>query len=127
MPPGGILQSSIENLLSHSSEKIRRGTLLCFRKFRVSKNIRDKRGEEYQDFPSIFLSHSSEKFRRGTLLSFRKFRVSKNIRDVRGGGVSRFSVKNFFVSQYRNISFLEEPFYVSESFGYRKILCLRGE
>ena len=106
MPPGGILQSSIENLLSHSSEKIRRGTLLCFRKFRVSKNIRDKRGEEYQDFPSIFLSHSSEKFRRGTLLSFRKFRVSKNFMPT--GGIIRFSIKNLLSHRTENLR--GEPF-----------------
>ena len=43
-----------------------------------------------------------------------------------GAGITIFR-QNCFVSQYRNISFVEEPFYVSESFGYRKILCLRGE
>ena len=62
----------------------RRGTLLCCRKFLVSKNVRDKRGGGYNDFPSkMFLSHRTESFRRGTFLCFRKFQVSK-ILCVRG-------------------------------------------
>ena len=39
----------------HSTEKLRRGTLLCFTKFLVSKKNMDKRGaggREYKDFPS---------------------------------------------------------------------------
>ena len=41
---------------------------LCSRKILVSKNVRDKRGSEYHNFPSnFFLSHSAEKFRRRTL------------------------------------------------------------
>ena len=42
---------SLEKISSHSAEKIRRGTLLCFRKFLLSKNVRFERGG-YQDFPS---------------------------------------------------------------------------
>ena len=53
MPKRGISRFSIENLLSHSTEKLRRGTLLCFTKILVSKKFMDKRGGgEYQDFPS---------------------------------------------------------------------------
>ena len=51
MPVRGISRFSIENLLSHSTKKLRRGTLLCFTKFRVAKKFMDKRGE-YQDLPS---------------------------------------------------------------------------
>ena len=36
---------SVENYLSHSTEKLRRGTLLCFTKFLVSKKLMEKRGE----------------------------------------------------------------------------------
>ena len=54
MPMRGTSRFSIENLLSHSSEKLYRGTLLCFTKFLVSKNFIDKRGggggREYHDF-----------------------------------------------------------------------------
>ena len=52
MPKRGISRFSIENLLSHSTEKFRRGTLLCFTKFLVSKKFMDKRGGEYHDFLS---------------------------------------------------------------------------
>ncbi len=49
---GGVSRFSVENLLSHSAEKVRRGTFLCFGKSLVSKNVRDKRGGGYHDFPS---------------------------------------------------------------------------
>ena len=37
---------SLKIVLSHSTESIRRETLLCFRDFRVSKNFLDKRREK---------------------------------------------------------------------------------
>ena len=43
---------SVEKFLSHSDEKFRPGTLLCFRKFLSPKNVRDKRGGGYHDFLS---------------------------------------------------------------------------
>ena len=45
---------SVEKFLSQSAEKFRRGTLLCFRKFLVPKNVSDKRegGGGYHDFLS---------------------------------------------------------------------------
>ena len=56
-----VSSSSVKNFLSHSAEKFRRGNLLCFRKFLVSKKFMDKRGvgpagggREYQVFPSKF-------------------------------------------------------------------------
>ena len=43
----------VENFLSDSAEKIRRGTLPCFTVFLVSKIFLEKRGlGEYQEFPS---------------------------------------------------------------------------
>ena len=41
----GDSRFSVENFLSHSAEKFRRGTRLLFRKFRVSKNL-----GEYHEF-----------------------------------------------------------------------------
>ena len=58
-------------------------------------------------------------------LCFRKFLVSKNVRDNRGGKNHDFPSKLFGLTVPNH--FVEEPFCVSESFGYRKILCLRGE
>ena len=42
LPQRGISRSSFENLLSHSTQKLSRRTLLCFRKFLVSKSFMDK-------------------------------------------------------------------------------------
>ena len=70
MPKRGKSRFSIENLLSHSADKLRRGTILSFTKLLVSKKLMDKSGggaREYHDFLSKkFLSHSAEKLRRGT-------------------------------------------------------------
>ena len=78
----GVSQFSIKNFLSHSTGKLRKGTLLCLTKFRVSKNFLPEGGR------TIFwrLSHSTEKFRKGTLLCFRETLVSKNFLDKKGGG-----------------------------------------
>ena len=76
-------------------------------------------------FCQKFLSHSAEKVRRETLPYFRKILVSKNARDKRGGVYHVFPSKLFCLTVPNH--FVEEPFCVSESFGYRKILCLRGE
>ena len=64
-----ISRFSVEKFLSHSTEKLRRGTLLCFTKFLVSKKFMDKRGEEgsiSRFSVENFLSHNAENFRRGT-------------------------------------------------------------
>ena len=52
-----------------------RGTLLCFRKFRVSKNFMPKRGISRFSVENL-LSRSTEKLRKGTLLCS----VSENFR-----------------------------------------------
>ena len=78
----GASRLSIENLLSHNTEKLRRGNL-CFRKVLVSQNFMDERGRKgvSRFYVGNFLSHSAENFCRGTLLCFRKFLVSKNVKD----------------------------------------------
>ena len=75
---GGASRLSLENLLSHSTEKLRRGNL-CFRKFLVSKNVKDnrERGASRLSIENL-LSHNTEKLRRGNLC-FRKVLVSKNV------------------------------------------------
>ena len=40
----GVSRFSVKNLLSHSTEKLRQGTFLCFRKFQVRKKFIHKRG-----------------------------------------------------------------------------------
>ena len=56
----------VEKFLSHSTESFRRGTLLCFRKIRVSKNFMPKR-EKSRFSTENLLSHNAEKIRRGAL------------------------------------------------------------
>ena len=62
----------MSKFLSHSTESVRRGTLLCLRKFHVSKNFMFKKRISRFSIEKL-LSHSTEKFRRGTLLCFRSF------------------------------------------------------
>ena len=78
MTKRGISPFSIENLLSHSTEKLLRGTLLCFTKFLVSKKFMDKRGGRVSRFSlKSFLSDSAEKLRRGTLQCVTSFGYRK--------------------------------------------------
>ena len=62
---GGASRLSVENSLSHSTEKLRRGNL-CFRKFLVSKNVKDNRegGGASRLSNENLLSHNTEKLRR---------------------------------------------------------------
>ena len=46
MKQGGVSRYSVKNVLSHSTEKLRRVTFLCFTKFLISEKIMDKRGED---------------------------------------------------------------------------------
>ena len=72
----GMLRFSIENLLSDTSKKLRRGTLLCFTNFWYRKKLWIRgggggggRGRDYYDFLSkmFIFSHSFGRFRKGTL------------------------------------------------------------
>ena len=64
----GMPRFSVENFFSHSTGKLRRGTILCFRIFLVSNNFMDKRGGLSRFSVRNFLSHSAEKFHSGTIL-----------------------------------------------------------
>ena len=63
----GVSRFSVEVVLSYSTENFRNGTLPGFRKFLVSKNPMDKRGEEGLEYHALrfsfgtFLSHGNEK------------------------------------------------------------------
>ena len=71
MPKRGKSRFSIENLLSDSAEKFRRGTLLCCfsENFRYPKSLWMKTGGGGVPRASVekFLSHSAEKLRKGIL------------------------------------------------------------
>ena len=79
----------------------------------------------HHDFPLKIFCFSAETFRRGSFLCFRKFLISKNVRDKREGGYHDFLSKLFCLTVPNHL--VEKPFCVSASFGYGKILCLRGE
>ena len=64
-----------------------------------------------------------QKFRWGTFRCIGKFRVSKKFLHQRGRGYHISQSKTFCHTVPRN--FVGEHFGVSESFGYRKILCIR--
>ena len=58
---GGISRFSVENFLSHSAQKIRRGTLSCFTNFGYRKSL-DKRGGSIKIFRRKFFVSQCQKF-----------------------------------------------------------------
>ena len=107
---------SVENLLSHNTEKLRRGNL-CFRKVLVSKNVKDKRERGHHDFPSKLCCLTVPKNFAGGNLCFRKFLVSKNVKDKRERGASRLSIENLLS---HNTEKLRRGTCVSENSGIEK-------
>ena len=96
--------------MSHSTNTFRRGTLLCFGKFPVSKKIMDRSGKSPFSVENL-LFHSTENFRRGTRLCFGNFLLSKRFLYTKGEGVPRFYVTNLLFDSTEN--FVGEPFSVS--------------
>ena len=90
----GYHDFSLNFYLSHSTETFRRGALLCFTKFLVSKNFMHKRG--YLDFVENFFLTAPKNFV-GEPLCFRKILVSKNVMHI-----TILSI--FFVSPHRKTS-----------------------
>ena len=88
----GVSRFYVENVSSHSTKTSRRRTLLCFKKFRLSKNFRDKREWDITNFRRIFFVFTTEKIRRGTP-RFRKIPVSKIFMHKKGC-ITIFSHKN---------------------------------
>ena len=83
----GVSRFSVENFLSHGSEKFRWGTLRCIRKIRVSKNYVHQR-EGYHVLRQKPFVTQYQKNRWGTLRCFRKFRVSQNFMHKKGISLS---------------------------------------
>ena len=103
----------VEVFSSRITEKLSRGTLLCFTKFPVSKTLWKRGGEGGREGVSIFsveffLSPVSKNFVGGSFIaSF--FWVSKNVR-CKGAGIRRFR-QIFFVSVPEKV--VGEPLSVS--------------
>ena len=90
----GISLNSVEKSLSHSADKIRRRTLLCFERILVSKIFKQRRGKLHGFVENFYLT-GPKKLRQGTILCFRKFLVGKNILWIRGGGVIAIFRRSF--------------------------------
>ena len=99
---GGASRLSNENLLSHKTEKLRRGNL-CFRKVLVSKNVKDKRERGHHDFLSKFCCLTVQKIFVGETCVSESFWYRKMLRIREKGGITTFPQK-FVVSPYRGTS-----------------------
>ena len=84
--------------------------MLCLRKFPVAKKFMDKRGGEYQDFPSKFFCLSAEKLRGGILQCFITFGYRKTLGIIVEGEIHDFPPKLFCLTVPRHF-FVEESFY----------------
>ena len=84
----GVSNFFVENFLSHSTEKFRKRTCRCFRKFRASQNFMHKKGISLNSVEKS-LCPSADKIRRRTLLCFERILVSKSFKQMRGEA-SRF-------------------------------------
>ena len=89
-----VSRFSVENYLSHSAEKFRRGNRSCFAIFGYRKSL-CFRGlcHDFRFLFQNFLSQSAENFRRVNTLVFHYFLVSKNF--LLQSDDFRFSVERF--------------------------------
>ena len=120
----GISLNSVEKSLSHSADKIRRRTLLCFERILVSKSFKQRRGKLHGFVETFFISQDRKIFAKEPFC-FRKFLVGKNFLWIRGGGGGITIFRRSFcltVPKY----FIGEHFGVSQKFFYRKFLCMGG-
>ena len=103
----GYYGSPSEKFLFHTSEKFRRGTLLCFRKFLVSKNFMDKKGgrRECHNFPSKICCLTVPENFVGELFCVPEnfwYRENLWIRGVEGRGVRIRNRKNIWHNRNSN-------------------------
>ena len=120
-----ISLNSVENFLSHSADRFRRRTLLCFERIPVSKIFKQSRGKLHS-FAEIFPSHRTQKTSSGNHSVFHKICCrEENFMDKRGGRrVSQFSVE-------KSLSHCTEMFHWGtlrcfRKFFYQKFPCIGG-
>ena len=116
-----ISLNSVEKSLSHSADKIRRRTFLCF-EILVSKIFKQRRGKLH-GFVEIFLSHRTEKTSPGNHSVFQKISGKEKYFMDKRGGITIFR-RSFCFTVPKH--FIGEHFSVSENFFYRKFSCIRG-
>ena len=117
----GVSSFFIENILSHSTRKFRRGALRCIRNFRRAKNfMHQSGGNKFLHWKHFVTQY--QKFSSGSTSVYQKFSESEKLyASERGYQVS--SLKTFCHTVPEN--FAGEHFGVSEIFGERKTLCIR--
>ena len=118
-----VSRFSLQKFSFHSVEKFRQRTLLCFRKFLLSKNVRDKRGGGYHDFPSKTFCLTVPKIFVGETFSVSFISGIEKIYAYEGK-ITIFQLKICCLTAPKN--FVGEPFCVSQNFWYRKNLWIRG-
>ena len=108
----------------HSTEEIRRGTLLCSKKIWYRKNLRIIGGLHYY-LLMFFCTTVPKNFVRKHFGVSGKFWFRKFFFDERRAGC----ITIFFQSRCLAVpkNFVRKPFFVSENFGYRKKLWIREE
>ena len=121
----GISRFSVENFLSHSTEKLRRRTLLCFRKILVSKIFMHRR-EASWFCRNFFVSQDRKISLRGPFCVSEIFWYEKNFLDEIGG--ITFFRRKFFVSQGKKNSWGNASMFqnirVSKNFMHKKGISL---
>ena len=89
----GISLNSVEKSLSHSADKIRRRTLLCFERILVSKIFKQRMGEASRFCRKFFHLTGPKKLRQGTIVFKKISGREKYFMDKRGGGYHDFPSK----------------------------------
>ena len=109
------------NVLSHSTERFRRGALLCLKKCLVSKKPKvRRRGGGPQDFPSFFCVTMPKNFVREPFnVSELFWSQSQFESETTVSILHHFPSKTFCFTIPK--LFLEKPFRVSEYFSFQKI------
>ena len=118
----GISLNSVEKSLSHSADKIRRRTFLCFERILVSKSFKQRRGKLYGFVEIFFYLTGPKKLRQGTIVFQKISGREKYFMDKRGG-ITIFR-RSFCLTVPKN--FIGEHFGISEKFFYRKLSCIGG-
>ena len=120
----GISLNSVDKSLSHSADKIRRRTLMCFERILVSKIFKQRRGKLHGFVEIFFISQDRKNFGREPFcVSENSFMVGKNFLWIRGW-YHDFLSKSLCLTVPKY--FIGEHFVVSEKLFYQKFSCIGG-
>ena len=118
----GISLNSVEKSLSHSADKIRWRTLLCFERILVSKSFKQRRGKLNGLVENCIISQD-RKISPGNHYVFQKIPGREKYFTHKRGGITIFC-RSFCLTVPKN--FIGEQFGVSKKIFYRKFSCIGG-